>query len=150
MKVVYSVVDSGRHTTHGYLARTWSGHFFWDKTEELRSDHAVLASRRDGHLVGILKYDFAVHGRHRILSSHATFVWPLYRGINIAQGLWAEAIDEHRVTKVRVNVVSDRGKTLVETLSDQFPSVMFEMVESGQRALRSLKGAKGAKGRRAA
>lgn len=150
MKVVYSVVGSGHHTTHGYLARTHSGHFFWDKTQDDTSTNAVLASRVNGSLVGILKYDFEVSGRRRILRSHATFVWPLYRGIDIARTMWCFAIQEHRVTKVHVSVVSDRGKTLVETLSDQFPRVSFEMSEQGQRALRSLKGAKGAKGRKAA
>lgn len=149
MKVVYSVVSNPHpHTLVGHLARTWSGSFFWDKDKQNPTGFAVLATKCDGTMVGIQKFDVDVRGRARILDSNATYVWPMYRGINIAQHMWTVAIREQRITKVRVRVVSDRGKTLVETLSDEFPDIKFEMVEAGNRALRSLKGSKGSKGSR--
>lgn len=152
MKVIYSVVSNPHpHTLTGRLARTYTGHFYWDRTEANETTHAVLAThKQNGKLIGIQKFDFKVQGRRRLLTANATFVWPLYRGINIAQCLWTKAIDELDVTKVIVGVVSDRGKTLVETLSDQHDHILFEMRDDGARPLRSLKGSKGAKARRAA
>lgn len=149
MKVVYSVVSNPHpHTLLGHLARTWSGSFFWDKEKENPTEYAVLATKVDSTLVGIQKFDVSLRGRSRTLVSNSTYVWPLYRGINIAQKMWGVAIREQRITKVQVSVISDRGKTLVETLSDEFPHIGFEMIEAGNRALRSLKGSKGSKGSR--
>jgi hypothetical protein len=149
MKIDYTVVrDPHPHTVKGQLARTFSGSFFWDKEEDLASDRAVLATR-NGRLVGIQKFNVRIDKRKRVLKSVATFVWPMYRGINIAQKMWALALTSERIQVVDAQVVSDRGKTLIETLSEQFPKVKFVLYEAGSRPLRSLKG-KAQKARRRA
>jgi hypothetical protein len=141
MKVVYSLVRRpDLHTARGRLARTASGSFYWDKEASNPTDFAILAKKANESLVGIQKFDLIVRGRTRILDANSTFVWPMYRGISIAREMWTTAIQENRVTKVLVRVVSDKGKTLIETLSDQFPEVKFDMEEDGDRPLRSLKG----------
>lgn len=150
MKIDYTVVTAPHlHTAQGHLARTMSGHFFWDKDEPNPSDRAVLALRR-GKLVGIQKFDVRIEKRQRILKSVATFVWPMYRDVNIAQRMWSLALTSERIQVVEANVVSDRGKTLIETLSEQFPDIRFVLYEAGSRPLRSLGAKKGRKGRRAA
>ncbi len=150
MKITFSVVAEPHPlTARGQLARTESGSFCWDDTTPNPSNRTLIATiRRGSRRVGILKYDVAEVKGVRVLRSVGTFVWPLYRGINIAQKMWARALSRDRIGRVEVSVVSDRGKTLVEALSRQFPRIQFELRESGDRPLRSLKG-KG-KGRRRA
>lgn len=144
MQVVFSLVNRPHnHTRLGHLARTFSGSFFWDKTMVNDTDHAVLATNSRGQLVGIQKFNVRARGNKRKLISNATFVWPLYRDVGIAQKMWAHAIAEKKITHVDVTAVSDRGKTLVETLRKQFPEVEFKLVDAGKRKLRALKGAKG-------
>lgn len=149
MKIDYTVVTAPHlHTANGHLARTMSGHFYWDKDEPNPSDRAVLALCR-GKLVGIQKFNVRVDKRRRVLKSVATFVWPMYRDVNIAQRMWSLALTTERIQVVEANVVSDRGKTLIETLSGKFPDIRFVLYEDGSRPLRSL-AKKGRKGQRRA
>jgi hypothetical protein len=143
MKIHYSVVKNpDHHTTHGSLARTEGGSFFWweDDPDPVLSDYAVLARNSQNKLIGIQKFDITIDNSSVILESVATYVWPLYREEGIACKLWTHAIDALNVTRVTANVVSDRGKTLVQSLQSKFPTVEFTINDDGKRTLRSLKG----------
>lgn len=140
MELRYSVVKYPHyHTVEGTLARTASDTFYWDKSKKL-SDYAVLAHSSEACLVGIQKFDISRAEEEISLSSIATFVWPLYREEGVAVGLWSTALTELGVTKVCAQVVSDRGKTLIESLKVKFPAVCFTIIDLGARRLRSLKG----------
>lgn len=141
MKFYFSIVCAPHpHTQNGRLARTPSGNFCWDKDDPNPSHFAVLATLRNGQLVGIQKFDIRKVGKHNVLESGATYVWPMYREMKIARKMWAHALTEKRVVKAEVHVVSDRGKTLVDSLRNDFPNVVFELADGGKRRLRSLKG----------
>lgn len=140
MELQYSVVKHPHlHTVEGRLARTASDTFYWDKSKQL-SDYAVLAHSSEAYLVGIQKFDINRADGEVKLSSIATYVWPLYRQEGAAVGMWSTALRELEVTAVHAQVVSDRGKTLIETLKVKFPGVRFTVSDLGARRLRSLKG----------
>jgi hypothetical protein len=143
MKIDYSVVKNpDHHTTHGSLARTEGGSFFWyeDDPKPPITDYAVLAKNSQGKLIGIQKFDLVSEEGGAVLESYATYVWPLYREEGIACQMWAKALESSKAVKVRVKAVSDRGKTLVQSLQIKFPTVEFELLDGGERTLRSLKG----------
>lgn len=148
MKVIYSVVSAPHpRTQYGHLARTPSGSFFWSADSAKRSHYAILATKAlGGAIVGIQKFDVRGSEQNRvILSACATYVWPLYRELGIAQKLWRTSIETFGIKEVSVAVVSDRGKTLVESLRTQFPEIKFRIEDIGGRTLRSLKGSQGSK-----
>lgn len=147
MQVAYSVVANPHpNTTHGCLARTEKNVFYWLAGQHHPSDYAVLAKNPTGKLVGIQKFFFRIEDDKRILDAISTYVWPLYQKEGIGQMLWTTALTTLRVTDVKVNAISDKGKTLVESLQERFPEIRFVLEEGGDRRLRSLKG----KGRRKA
>lgn len=141
MKIYFSVVaQPNPHTRLGRLARTPSGSFCWDKEDPNPSHYAVIAQLHDGQLVGIQKFDVKKSNGKNVLVSNSTYVWPLYRELNIAHRLWATALEKKKISKVEVYVVSDRGKTLVESLRAHFPKIDFVLSERDGRPLRKLKG----------
>lgn len=140
MELRYLVVKSPHyHTMEGRLARTASNSFYWEKTKQL-SDYAILAHTSENNLVGIQKFNLITSEREVKLEAIATYVWPLYREEGTAIGMWSTSLTDLKVTKVDVQVVSDRGKTLIERLRTKFPDISFTVGDVGARRLRSLKG----------
>lgn len=147
MELYYSVVKYPHyHTTVGRLARTTSDTFYWDKSEQCSkesgtlSDYAILAHNSQSTLVGIQKLDIVKSDEAVKLEAIATYVWPLYREEGVAMGLWCTALKELKVTEVCAQVISDRGKTLIESLKSRFPEISFTVRDAGARKLRALKG----------
>ncbi len=150
MHIDYSVVKHPHpHTRKGCLARTESGSFFWwfeepGCTHEVtcQSDYAVLAHNTAGKLVGIQKFYYSVTETTRTLEAISTFVWPLYQREGVGSSMWSKALETLDVTHVKVGVISDRGKTLIETMRARFPNIVFSVIDGGEhprRPLRSLK-----------
>lgn len=140
MKFYFSLVCApDPHTQRGRLARTPSGSFCWDKDDPNESDYAVLAKLSNGQLVGIQKFNVRQEASP-VLESGATYVWPMYREMKIAKRMWAFALAELDISKVEVHVVSDRGKTLVDSLQSEFPDVSFQLDNGSKRKLRDLRG----------
>jgi len=73
------------------------------------------------------------------LSARGTFVWPSYRKRGVARALWQLALDESSARTVCVDVVTDRGWTLVQALKRDNPDVWFDVYNGGERPPRLLK-----------
>jgi GNAT superfamily N-acetyltransferase len=130
MHIDYAVVKHPHpHTTNGCLARRENAdgspgsYFFWIFDEPHPSDYAVLAHNRAGKLVGIQKFHFSIGESTRTLEAIATYVWPLYQREGIGAAMWATALETLSVTHVKVVAISDKGKTLVETMRSRYPTV---------------------------
>jgi hypothetical protein len=102
-----------------------------------KTGYAVVARNERGTVVGILKFEF--NGRWKKLESVGTWVRPAERKMGVARNLWRCAFKTLQCERAGVTVVSDRGKTLVESLQKAFPRVQFEVKEAGDRPLRVLK-----------
>ena len=108
-----------------------------DLTLKNETGYAVIACNARGRVVGVLKFEY--NGRWKKLKSVGTWVRPAERKMGVARNLWRCAFKTLGCTRASVTVVSDRGKTLVEALQRQFPTVAFEVNEAGDRPLRVLK-----------
>lgn len=100
-------------------------------------DQAVIALSED-KLVGIWKY----YKEGKSIYSAGTWTHPEYRKLGIAKTLWSKILLTQKVTSVKVDVATDRGRTLVDTLAKQYPKIKFETEELSGRKLRNLKNAK--------
>jgi len=119
--------------THGWVTVDDQGHYSWQNIEAA-TDRAVVATRK-GRMVGVLKYNI----KHGLLSSKGTFVVPGWRKTGLATYLWRRAIRWERPNRVKVQVVTDRGKTLAHRLKRRWPWLKWRIVDGGQRTLRRLK-----------
>jgi hypothetical protein len=85
-------------------------------------------------MVGLWKYSL----RGTVLSSEGTWVSAAYRKRGIALSMWREAMGGGHIARVRVNVVSDKGLTLIHSLQRLYPDVEWVVCEDGGRKLRIL------------
>ena len=101
------------------------------------TQYAALAVNTQGKAVGGFKFHF--DPKSKTLSSAGTWVAASVRKRGVGTGLWRAAVEKLKVEVAEVTVVSDRGLTLVTSLTKEFPDVSFEMKESADRKLRVLK-----------
>lgn len=105
--------------------------------EETYTDRAVIAMDQRFHIVGVWKFD--KHPRKKKLYSRGTWVPKRFRKHGIAKKMWEFGIKSEKPVSVSVNVVSDKGYTLVECVKQKFPNIKWEIQEDGERKLRKLK-----------
>jgi GNAT superfamily N-acetyltransferase len=67
-----------------------------------------------------------------------TYVKPTYRGKGIATALWTKLLGQWPSRKVYLVAFSDLGKTMVESLKQQYPDTKWYITEEGDRPLRRL------------
>ncbi len=96
---------------------------------------AIHAITDQGQIAGCFKF-FTKADR---LYAKGTYVWPQWRKEGAGKFLWRTAIDIFNPRVIKVAVVSDLGKTLVNALQRDYPNVRFKMVEYGNRKLRVLR-----------
>jgi hypothetical protein len=65
-----------------------------DLTLKNDTGHAVIATNKEGKVVGVLKFEF--NGRWKKLASVGTWVRPKERKLGIARNLWKTAFDIRR------------------------------------------------------
>lgn len=89
--------------------------------------------------VGILIGEVYVIKDKVIFGSRGTFVSKRHRRQGLALKLWSRLIRELQPDTIQVNIISDSGLTLIESLKQRFPRIKFDVAESGGRPLRLLK-----------
>lgn len=137
----------GKHIFYEhYYNRCWGGmvptpdesQFIWDlhSPHYSRAIHASVAFTKDGELAGIHQYSYTPR---QGLYSEGSWVWANFRNRGIAKNLWGLSLDVTGTKRVGLMVVSDRGMTLVNSLSRTFKDILFEYEQGGLRKLRVLK-----------
>lgn len=91
-------------------------------------------------IVGVLSYTRL----DRSMASRGTFVIKNYRQKGIARRLWDRTLQGDRIVQVNVGLVSDRGRTLINTLVAAYPRIKWCVEENGGRPSRLLKKRKAA------
>jgi predicted GNAT family acetyltransferase len=73
------------------------------------------------------------------MQSFGTFVMRRHRKHGLASRLWCKAIETSKPRRIKVEAVSDRGMTLVDSLRRRYRKLKWVVWDDGQRKLRSLK-----------
>ena len=74
--------------------------------------------------------------------SKGTFVAHPHRNRGVATALWRRFIHDRSPKYVTVCVITDRGRTLVESLRGKFRTLEWDVCEGGDRPLRDLRSRK--------
>jgi hypothetical protein len=53
--------------------------------------------------------------------------------------MWEAAIEEENARRIEVQVISDSGLTLVSSLEEKYPDIMWSITAAGSRKLRKMK-----------
>lgn len=99
--------------------------------------YAVVAMEGDRR-AGILRYRVDRPSKGK-LRSCGTYVWPAYRKLGLAKRMWRSVLRRISPKMVDVVCVSDKGHTLIQSLQREYPTIKWDVVESGGRKLRQLK-----------
>jgi GNAT superfamily N-acetyltransferase len=75
----------------------------------------------------------------RSFRSHGTWVHRMYRRQGIAFELWARMIQEIQPKEVFCSVITDRGMTLVNKITNMYPQINWDVCDDGERKLRDLR-----------
>lgn len=147
-RIKYEKIDL-RNRNHEYywVLRTMFGDpsstYAFETEEEAHGtafDSAVIALSED-KLVGLWRY-----GRQgNQVTSYGTWVHPSFRNLGIGKKLWSTILLTQKVNRVTVDVATDKGKTLVDSLRERYPRIKFTGEELSGRKLRNLKNAKSRK-----
>lgn len=71
--------------------------------------------------------------------SSGTIVRSSYRKNGIAQALWTQMLKTEKPRRIYVNVVSDRGYSLIESIRENFTKTRWFVSQGANRKLRRLK-----------
>lgn len=118
----------------------------WRKQGYATSD-VVIEILNGSRVVAGLAYNYTGGRYGVVMDSHGTYVSRRRRGQGLASILWKTAIEEDKVKRVDVQVISDLGMTLINSLEKQFPEIHWHVTEGGGRDLRKLKKKKTARRR---
>ena len=99
----------------------------------ISTDNNLLA----GIWVFYIKYGFGK--RKGILKSEYTYVDRRYRKRGVAKKMWGIGLDKYKPVAVDVTAVSDKGYTLIESLSKKYNKIIWIKDEEGLRKLRDLR-----------
>ena len=97
----------------------------------------TFAALDGGRIVGVLVVSF--HAASRVMRAKGTLVLPRYRRAGLALRLWGKAIRTLRPAVVSVAVVSDRGRTLIESVMAEHRGIAWTVHQDGARPLRNLR-----------
>lgn len=98
------------------------------------SPKAIHAITDDGRIAGCFKF----YTKRDRLYAKGTYVWPNWRKEGAGKFLWKTAIEMFNPRLIKVTVVSDLGKTLVNSLRKTYPDIKFKVNDHGYRPLRIL------------
>lgn len=110
----------------------------WRTEGYLKSDVVIEIVCR-GHVIAGLAYDFRGSKNGAVIESHGTYVARRRRGQGLGTVLWDTAIKQEAAVRVEMQVISDLGMTLVNSLEKKFPEIGWAVSEGGRRDLRKLK-----------
>ncbi len=104
------------------------------------SIRAVIAL--DGtKIAGVWEFNLAyAWGRkNNKLLSIVTLVDKKYRKQGLAKQLWKLGLKKYHPQLIIVNTISDKGYTLIKSLKESFPEIVWDTEETGYRKLRDLR-----------
>lgn len=108
------------------------------------ADFMVVAVSKKRRVVGTLRAN-AVNRTNYMLSANGSWVSASWRRRGLATRMWRYLLRKTNASVVRVQVISDRGMTLMTALKKHIPRVRFEIYDAGDRKLRDLRKAKNGK-----
>lgn len=94
----------------------------------------------DDQIIGVLMIAKEGYGRRAHIYSRGTIVRPAYRKLGIGAALWREMLDTERPGRVRVDVITDRGCSLIESIQESYPEIKWTVYNNGTRSRRDLRG----------
>ena len=127
MNVNFAFVD-GDH----YLYQWQDGRYTWRRTSKVPPGRALYALDDDERIVGLVHYCVM----NQVYRSIFTFVEKVWRREGLASALWDVALAREDPEKVIVNVISDKGWTLVSSLVERYPGIEWCVDDDGDRKLR--------------
>jgi GNAT superfamily N-acetyltransferase len=105
-------------------------------------DHSIrgVVALDDNNVAGVWQFNLGFFiKKNKKLISIATFVSKKYRKQGIAKQLWRTGLDKYNPLLVDVTAVSDRGYTLIKSISKEYPQIIWLDDEDGERKLRDLR-----------
>jgi GNAT superfamily N-acetyltransferase len=110
----------------------------WRQTGYSSSDVVIEVKDRKRVIAGFA-YDLSGSKNGSVLEAHGTYVARRRRGQGLGKIMWEAAIEEENARRIEVQVISDSGLTLVSSLEEKYPDIMWSITEAGSRKLRKMK-----------
>lgn len=107
----------------------------------LGTTRSLIRIRLHGRLIAAIGWEEVAVGRR--LLARGTFVDDRWRKKGLAAALWELVLARVQPKAVKVIVISDKGMTLVSGLAEKHKSIVWMIIQDGERPLRKLRKGKG-------
>ena len=94
---------------------------------------------KDDQIIGVLMVRARKYRNLVTVWSCGTSVRPAYSRRGVGKSLWKQMIKDKEPTTIRVEVISDRGWSLIASIKDKYPNIKWIVTNSGLRPLRRLR-----------